>query len=105
MTGGSLTYGDKPMSKFLPSILFTAILATAASPAAAEPLSFSRDGLEYTAEITKRENGVTKIVGYEHTRGERFVLFVKGDKVTGNYGSKSVAFSKAAAPETQLSSR
>ena len=93
------------MSKFITAFACTALFASAASAAQAESVQFSRDGYEYKAQVTQLSSGVTRIAGRELVTGKAFTLYVSGAKVTGSYGANSIAFARADAAPTQLTSR
>lgn len=93
------------MSKFITSMICTAMFASAASVAQAESVEFSRDGYSYKAQVTQLPGGVTRITGHERVTGKSFRLYLRDAKVKGVYGSTSVAFAKPEGEVTQLTSR
>ena len=72
------------------TIFTLAILSSiAAAPAMAE--SFSRDGVTYT--YTVKSAGEYQVIsGKELATGRDFRLRVKGDKVSGRFGDRTVSF-------------
>jgi hypothetical protein len=95
------------VTKALQTLAFTTAFAFATTAAQAETLTFSRDGLDYRAEITERADGATLISGKVVTTGQRFNLVVQNGEVLGRFGRSNVAFAVPAVPqsETLLSSR
>ncbi len=72
------------------SFFVCAILSiVAAEPAMAE--TFTRDGTTYTYGVMER-SGYKVIAGVADDTGDAFRLVVKGDKVSGQFGSKQVQF-------------
>lgn len=92
--------------KKLNSIALGITLSTAIfAPAVAEPISFSQDGYKYVFETKEQGSGRMKISGAESTTGKAFVLYVRGDKVTGFFGANHVSFSKPSSVKSELASR
>ena len=78
--------------------LFAAAVSLVAIPAVAhadEARAFSHEGVNYTYS-TEQKGDVTVIRGAT-AAGIPFRLYVKGDRVTGNYNSRNVSFTKAEA--------
>jgi hypothetical protein len=92
------------VTKALQTLALSAVFAFAATAAQAEPINFSRDGVNYRAEFTERADGATVITGKVVSTGERFKLVLQDGQVVGRFGSANVAF---AAPQskTLLTSR
>lgn len=70
-----------------------ALLTVPAVAQADETREFSHEGVNY-AYNTEQKGKVTVING-ETSSGERFRLYVKGDRVNGTYNNRSVTFNKS----------
>lgn len=93
------------MTKSLSIISTVIVFASAASPLLAEPMTFTRDGVSYVANVQRLENGVTKISGNEKQSGKPFKLIISGNTVKGYYDGNRVNFITAQPGTTELSSR
>jgi hypothetical protein len=65
--------------------------ATAQTPQAATPVTFTHAGITYDYVVTTDQQGRREIVGTD-SRGERFRLRVVGRSVSGRYGYDEVWF-------------
>ncbi|PTQ12787.1 hypothetical protein CLG96_01160 [Sphingomonas oleivorans] len=83
---------------------FAGLALVMAAPAAAESGAFSRDGYDFTYDMTTRDD-VTLINGRNETTGQRFSLRVHGNRVSGLVGGQRVSFSRAVVGDAQYAAR
>jgi hypothetical protein len=93
------------MIKSLSLVSGFALFAVTASPALADNLAFTRDGISYKAVVEHHADGSVGIVGQELASGSSFNLTVRGTRVSGHYNGQWTNFSANAPIVTQLSSR
>lgn len=85
-------------------IAMTTFAVAAAAPALAETSSFQHEGDRYTYEVTQKADAQL-ITGRNLSTGQRFVLRVRNDRVSGVYDGARVSFPVAKADVVKIAAR